>query len=92
MEIQDSLELELARFLECRERPAKFILWAEDFATHVRRWAGEARCGDMLPCYDGTERMRLCERCAKSLGLRCWIAVMGHWSWGGLDYKDLARV
>jgi len=50
----------------------------------VRRWVGEARCGDMLTCYDGIDRMRLCQRCAESPWLRCRPARMLYKTSSGL--------
>jgi hypothetical protein len=76
METADSLELELVRFSQCHDGPARFILWAAEDPIQVRRWVGEACCGDMLTCYDGVDRIRLCERCAESPWLRNRTARM----------------
>ncbi len=68
-------EPELARFAQCRESGANFVLWTEKAPAEVRPWTGKANCGDVLPCYDGKERVRLCERCAKSRALGSQFAL-----------------
>jgi hypothetical protein len=81
MEIQGAVEPdpepEFARFVKCRDCLVKFILWKWGDSIHLRRWAGQAHCGDMIACYDGIERMRLCEKCAESPGLnKCFLVKL----------------
>jgi len=66
---------ELVRFAYCHESGANAILWTKKAPAEVRPWIGKANCGDVLPCWDGIERMRLCERCAKSIALESQIAL-----------------
>lgn len=71
------LETELKRFLECGEA-AGAVLWGED-PIQVRPYRGPARCGDMLVCWDGVERRRLCWECAGSPALEISFARYAKW-------------
>lgn len=70
----DAPEREIARFAQCRESGANFILWTDKAPFQVRPWKGKANCKDVLPCCDGIDRIRLCDWCAK-------FAIRAETSW-----------